>query len=127
MRWIYAVLLSAQLVTCVDEPIFAYNPNGPWVPWFRSIEVPYNPAYKCCGEADGFLVDSYEPSETTPGGFTAHLGPDTFEVSPDKVNWGRAADNPTGRAVIFLSPKDDELSTMTGSQFVYCFVPSFGV
>ena len=89
--------------------------------WFNSLKQPDNPAISCCGEADAVEADDWR---VLPGGDIDAIVTDGRGYVPDGTHvrvparkLKQDSGNPTGHAILFLSPQGG----------VYCFVVGAGI
>ena len=130
-RWLtfLATCLVALVLFLVFSAAKAHDEDHPeHHHWYGSLMQPDNPSASCCGLADAYWCDDYFARDgkaycrITDGRDDAplrrpHIPIGTeFEIPPYKLKFDQKT-NPTGHAVIFVSP--------TGH--VFCYVQNGGV
>lgn len=126
------VAIAFALSTCgggLTSPAFGHSHDETNAEWFMSLKQPDTvgidgtPGVSCCGPADQYYAEQYEPSKATPNGYRALVGGfGWIEIPPNKVIRGKP--NPTGRAVVFVSRSEAQFGPDRVEPFVYCFVPT---
>jgi hypothetical protein len=123
--WIGLVLFLAGLIYLGSiNFVKAHDHDHPELDaWYATLMQPDNPSMSCCGKADAYWCDDYyfrdyrafckiTDDRTVPGRPHIPVGTE-IEIPNHKLKWDRG--NPTGHAVVFVSPM----------LHVFCFVQGF--
>ena len=123
MKFIAPLLVIFSLTAA-----FAHDMDHEHDGWYKTLMMPDYPQSPCCGYADAYWCDSInvrdgatyctitDDQDDVPLG-RPHVPIGTEIIIPNhKLKWDRG--NPTGHAIVFLSPKEHN---------VYCFVQSTGI
>lgn len=122
MRFFATMLVLLGLIA----PAIAHDPDhSDHDDWFASLMQPDNPTAPCCGKTDAYWCDDYYAKDgkayckitddrDVPGRPPVPVGT-VVEIPVHKLKHDRG--NPTGHAVVFLSP----------ALHVWCFVQGGGV
>src|SRR3954447_18656869 len=94
-RTLFVFTVSSFLLNSVN--VFSHDLSK-FGDWTKSLKQPDTPNLSCCGPADAYWVDAYEPSKD---GFRALVHGIWLNVPAKKVIWNQV--NPTGRGVIFVA------------------------
>lgn len=110
---ILAAILAAFCMLVSVRAEMAPNFPAQFHPWLHGLRSPQGGS--CCGPADCGITQ-YRIAANRPEGMSGYqvwYGDRWLDVPADRVV--RRADNPTGHAVLCISP---------GNAFIYCFVPA---
>jgi hypothetical protein len=93
--------------------------------WFQDLRQPDHPRLSCCGEADSYEADLYEPDGENYVAIITGQGPAVdkpiipagtrLRVPNSKIKWDKG--NPTGHGIIFVG----------GDYTIVCYVPPAGI
>lgn len=132
----FALIVTILVWSCLPARAMnhGFNPDAPTVKWMEKQIRPDSPPNSCCGAADGYPVDNYEPlpdgtyrvwiANGDPIVFPDGTRRDPWDISiplvvpKEKINAETDdLDNPTDHGWLFFRPSNDH---EPGS--FYCFI-----